>query len=432
MTKNGGSCSFAIDGKWGSGKSWVLDKLERRLQGIGNDDEVDLAKIKGNFFVFHYNAWENDYCDEPLISILTTVAKKLNELYTIENAAKNICKEVVGSALRFINETIEKLTGVNIARTVKKIRSRQDAEPAAFDENNMIGKIITEVRQQLKKLAGSQMSISADGDEKFPLIFIVDELDRCLPQYAIKVLERVHHVFYDIPRCVMILSIDKNQLNHTVQNIFGAEVNKEAYLAKFIDFTVKLDEGTLDEQLFWQEFDDYKKCFCPLYLNSSNDYDKLWTENLFRGIPMRERLQIVKKAKLIHSMLTDKIYQASVMYYEIYSVMKNQIEKINNKELMLFDGNKSCADNADMSIFADNVLKFVLGKYRELCRTYGKRYNQYNKFIAQNDYFIYMFYIYEMDGFELTVSHLSREVENAIDEERHFVKEFEALLKVIN
>lgn len=147
---------------------------------------------------------------------------------------------------------------------------------------------------------------------------------------------------------------------------------------------------------------------------------------------MRERLQIVKKAKLIHSMLTDKIYQASVMYYEIYSVMKNQIEKTNNSELMLFDRKKSRADIADLSEFTDNVLKFVLGKYRELCKTYGKRYNQYNKFIAQNDYFIYMFYIYEMDGFELGVSHLSKEEENAIDEERHFVKEFEALLKVIN
>ncbi|MDE6401399.1 MAG: KAP family NTPase, partial [Clostridiales bacterium] len=269
MTKNGGSCSFAIDGAWGCGKSWVLDKLERRLQGVGDDvDRVDLTKVKGNYFVFHYNAWENDYYEEPLISILTTVADKLYKLNLIENIAKNICRETIGNVLAFLNETISKLTGVDIAHTVKKIKNGQ-GNAQEFNDKFLIGKTVEGVRAQLKNLAESQMSNLADGDEKFPLIFIVDELDRCLPEYAIKVLERLHHVFNDIPRCVMILSIDKNQLNHTIQNIFGADVNKEAYLAKFIDFTVKLDEGSLDEQLFWQEFEDYKKCFCELYMASS-------------------------------------------------------------------------------------------------------------------------------------------------------------------
>ena len=110
MTKNGGASCFAVDGSWGCGKSWVLDRLERRLQGIGDDEKIDLAKVKGNYFVFHYNAWENDYYDEPLIAVLTTMIEKLNELYKCEHFIKNIGKEVIKSISKTLNYWVKKVS----------------------------------------------------------------------------------------------------------------------------------------------------------------------------------------------------------------------------------------------------------------------------------------------------------------------------------
>lgn len=54
--------------------------------------------------------------------------------------------------------------------------------------------------------------IAQDGK---PLIFIIDELDRCNPRFAVKVLERVKHLF-SVPNIVFILSIDKTQLCHSI------------------------------------------------------------------------------------------------------------------------------------------------------------------------------------------------------------------------
>ena len=43
--------SFAIDGEWGAGKSWILQELEKQLLE-GKDNK---------YLIFHYNAWENDF-----------------------------------------------------------------------------------------------------------------------------------------------------------------------------------------------------------------------------------------------------------------------------------------------------------------------------------------------------------------------------------
>ena len=117
LSKDGESHSFAIDGKWGNGKSWVLDKFERRLQGISEDDDLETAK--GNYFVFHYNAWENDFYDEPLVAILSIIINKLNALNKSENFVKGLKKEAVDICKSTLNKLTETLTGVNIFNIFK-------------------------------------------------------------------------------------------------------------------------------------------------------------------------------------------------------------------------------------------------------------------------------------------------------------------------
>ena len=73
-----------------------------------------------------------------------------------------------------------------------------------------------------------------------PIIFIVDELDRCNPTYAVKTLERIKHLF-NIPGIVFVLSIDKSQLCNSIRCYFGSEqLNAEEYLQRFIDFEYHL------------------------------------------------------------------------------------------------------------------------------------------------------------------------------------------------
>ncbi|MFT4302716.1 MAG: P-loop NTPase fold protein, partial [Desulfovibrio sp.] len=54
----------------------------------------------------------------------------------------------------------------------------------------------------------------------FPLFIMVDELDRCRPDYAIELLERIKHLF-DVPNVVFLLAIDGEQLLQQVEHTFG-------------------------------------------------------------------------------------------------------------------------------------------------------------------------------------------------------------------
>ena len=62
--------SFAIDGEWGCGKTWILTKLEKQLS----------SNTDNNYLVFHYNAWENDFYDEPLVAILSVIIETFSRI----------------------------------------------------------------------------------------------------------------------------------------------------------------------------------------------------------------------------------------------------------------------------------------------------------------------------------------------------------------
>ena len=56
-----------------------------------------------------------------------------------------------------------------------------------------------------------------DLSEKYTIVFLVDELDRCIPEYAIKVLERLHHLTEGKSNIITVISMDKDQLKKSVE-----------------------------------------------------------------------------------------------------------------------------------------------------------------------------------------------------------------------
>jgi hypothetical protein len=66
------------------------------------------------------------------------------------------------------------------------------------------------------------------------LVVFIDELDRCRPNFAIELLERIKHLF-DIPNIIFVLSIDKQQLEASTAAVYGAAINAAEYLRRFID-----------------------------------------------------------------------------------------------------------------------------------------------------------------------------------------------------
>lgn len=226
-----------------------------------------------------------------------------------------ILKIIGRGALKKGGEVIEEKTGVKVNEIANIVtegveRAEQEiAEAREYDQYYPLKDALGRFQTQIKELA-----------ESYPVMFIVDELDRCLPEYAIKVLERLHHMFYGISNVQVVLSADKGQLEHTVRQIFGMNTDVNRYLAKFISFELNLPEGTFTDEERWcsrfsefiSKFDYKNKETHPLDVAD-------FKNNVFSGLDMRARIAIIDKCLLIHDLLIaeDTVLDSAYMCIEI-------------------------------------------------------------------------------------------------------------------
>lgn len=304
---------YALNGAWGVGKSFVLDLFEEYVK---NEQSEETASNK--YFLFHYNCWEYDYYEEPLVAIVSSM---LDEIEKQEKLFSSQAKYLIKSALKIIgkgllakgNEFVEEKTGINLEEVAAAVKDANDArikeleENQKFDSNFNFKKALNAMKETVKSISKEKT-----------LIFVVDELDRCLPEYAIKVLERLHHLFDNVPNVQMIIAVDKKQFEYTVKNIYGNDTDVDKYLAKFINFEMSLDEGYLSGD-FDARFDYYLSHFDYLNSNTTNSDINEFKSRIFTGIDMRGKIEIIDKCHLLHTLLNkdESIMDYSFMCVEI-------------------------------------------------------------------------------------------------------------------
>ena len=63
---------------------------------------------------------------------------------------------------------------------------------------------------------------------------MVDELDRCSPEFAVEFLQLLEHVFH-AERVVFIVTINRIELHNAIKSFYGQDFNAEGYLERFFD-----------------------------------------------------------------------------------------------------------------------------------------------------------------------------------------------------
>ena len=132
---------------------------------------------------------------------------------------------------RTANEMFRKYT--NEAEILKAEYEKKYGHDKYFQLN----KVIDTLSESLQKIA-----------KEYTVVIIVDELDRCVPEYAIKVLERLHHLTEEKSNIVTIVAVDKEKLKESINHIFGFKYAEE-YLKKFINFDITLNNGEVSEKI---------------------------------------------------------------------------------------------------------------------------------------------------------------------------------------
>lgn len=225
--------TFVIDAPWGSGKTFFVKQVARVLQMATPTLDHDFETLNATLgetatelpatpcLPIYLNAWEDDHFDNPILPILASIANAVDEqnvkggkdfgkgvISVIETAAS-----IIGYGVD-INGIIENFSGTDFLEQYK----------AEKELRSKIGELI---KSHLPKIA------------KRAIIFI-DELDRCRPEFAIKVLEQTKNLFQQ-ESIVVVYSTDITQLAHSLQGVYGPRFEGRKYLERFYDKRLELD-----------------------------------------------------------------------------------------------------------------------------------------------------------------------------------------------
>ena len=99
-----------------------------------------------------------------------------------------------------------------------------------------------EAEKNLETLKACLKELAADK----PIILFIDELDRCRPDYAVDMLEVIKHVF-DIENVKVVLVTNTKQLRAVINHRYGAEVDEQKYLDKFLKYSFALPDKIVDQ-----------------------------------------------------------------------------------------------------------------------------------------------------------------------------------------
>ncbi|OAN75119.1 hypothetical protein A8B78_16950 [Jannaschia sp. EhC01] len=217
---------LALDDKWGSGKTFFLKRWVA----------AHTAENNGTATTIYFDAFENDYLTDPLVSIITAVSGRLPDAQaaTVKKwklVAAKLAKPALGIALSVA--TFGAKQHLDEIGDVIADAASGEAKDAAQD--------LWDIEKDRKEAAGDFRNLLSELTQKSaaPIVIVVDELDRCRPDYALTVLEVIKH-FFSVPKVHFILSINGKALENSVKARYGAEIDAESYLRKFINVSFSI------------------------------------------------------------------------------------------------------------------------------------------------------------------------------------------------
>ncbi len=244
-----GYYSIALDGCWGSGKTIFVKQAKLiinainifAVDNIGIDERGKIeAVIKEHFSDFesltqisavYYDAWANDNDIDPIVSMLLSIASTTN------NKAN---RQKERDALDIIAKAADVITGRKVSELVKELRGEKKID-ASKDITDKMQASILELLE----------SILVEHAER--LVLFIDELDRCRPTYAMKLLEQIEHYFHS-DKITFVFSTNIEQLQHTVKCYYGEAFDGARYLNRFFDMVVPIPEVNMEKFLLHVKF----------------------------------------------------------------------------------------------------------------------------------------------------------------------------------
>ena len=198
---------LALNGEWGSGKTFLLNRWQKEYNKKYLSLYIDAALDDGME-------------DNPLLSVIGQIHIYINN-DGVEEAVRD-------SLLPIIDNVIKHYTGANVADIKSQGESIFDSYSKEKENEQYLYDKLSDIAKKIYTETG------------FPLVVVIDNLDRCVPDFAIRLLERIKFLD-EINGLVVIWGVNCSELEKSICRVLG-DMRGDDYLRKFWQNTIDMPQ----------------------------------------------------------------------------------------------------------------------------------------------------------------------------------------------
>jgi formylglycine-generating enzyme required for sulfatase activity len=238
--------TIGVSGAWGSGKTTLLQRVKTLLDTrdkkgrpfFANEGETadSFRKCKTVWF----DAWKYNDEDELLVALVRVILNTMGRGSLGEQLWGEILDKTAPRydvLATFVNMFKLKFGGVEIGLDPNKHKTETDFQKhtAFFDHFN------SAFDELLARWVHGKGDFTKIDETKGALVVFIDDLDRCLPDKTVQVLEAVK-LFLDKPGCVFVLGAHTQVIQDAVTKYYEGMTAESAsdYLEKIIQLRFEL------------------------------------------------------------------------------------------------------------------------------------------------------------------------------------------------
>jgi hypothetical protein len=252
---------FGVHGDWGAGKTSFLCQIEFALTGectlhpdAAKERRPAASRDIKDVFTVWFEAWRYQSETSPVIALLHEIRRQLQQksktrdrFAKMKSGAAIMLKGIAGA---FDALEAEVAADALFAKSKLKAKFRNPmesirAEHSLHEEETLSQRLPTE---KLHDLLRDALQALLGGDGKNRICIIVDDLDRCDPVAALKLLEGIK-IYFPLRECVFVLGVNSRQIERAIgpylpgaskEDAIGQRAEAAEYLEKLCTFTWKL------------------------------------------------------------------------------------------------------------------------------------------------------------------------------------------------
>lgn len=238
--------TLGIFGEWGSGKTTLMKLIQRRLEDEGHaHDNAAIGESAPGSAVktVWFNAWKYDSKEIIWNALIQTIFLRMHEDPAIAHGRDvNEFREKVGRAAKGLATYAAKVgTRLIPGGLVREEDVDQLVASLSSDATDPEFAFINRFEQAFDELVAEYV-----GEEGHIVVF-VDDLDRCLPENAINVMEALK-LYLDRANCVFVIGAESEIVEEGIRQRYKSNrrLNAEDYLDKIIQLPFALPQ--IDEE----------------------------------------------------------------------------------------------------------------------------------------------------------------------------------------